>query len=156
MAYPWIDYTPDHAPVAESFLDDTARRMTGCEDGWEDYYTYWATHPATRMGENFWAKVICPEDRPIAVMALALHSDGTLTVSEFIVSPCERGKGHGTAILRDLLAHGREMLGVEFGRVLAVIYPHNTASKRAFEKAGFRFESAHPDGDAHYYVYERE
>ncbi len=154
MTYQWQDYTSADAPVAEFFLDDAARRFTGCEESWEDYCTYWLHEPETRLGENFWAKVIYLDDTPIAVMALFL-SDGVLLVSEYIISPAMRGKGHGSAILRDLLVHGREILSFEISRARCVIFPNNHASIRAFEKAGFRFETAHPDGDALYYVYGR-
>lgn len=155
MLYHWLDYTPAHASVAESFMDGDARRFTGCEDGWEDYYTYWASHPDTLMGKNFWGKLVCLEDQPVAVIALALQ-DGRMTISEFVVSPDMRGKGHGSAILRELLDRGTEILGVEIFYAMAVIFPDNTASARAFEKAGFGFETVHPDGDAYYYVYKRD
>ena len=153
MSYVWLDYSHADAPTVEAFLDDAARRMTGCEDGWEDYYTYWENHPDTHMGENFWAKVISLDDTPLAVMALFLH-DGVLSVSEYIVAPDLRGKGHGSAILRDLLANSQEVIGAKINCARAVIFPGNEASIRAFEKAGFHFASAHPDGDALCYVYE--
>ena len=35
----------------------------------------------------------------------------------------------------------------------AVIFPSNKASQKAFEKAGFKYETIHPDGDAMYYIY---
>ena len=154
MTYQWYDYTSADAPIAESFLDPAARRFTGCEEGWEDYCTYWLGEPETRLGENFWVKLIRLEGEPVAVMALFL-GDGVLLVSEFILSPAMRGRGHGSAILRELLACGEEILGFEIHRARAVIFPENRASIRAFEKAGIGFESAHPDGDALYYVYER-
>lgn len=152
MTYQWIPYTPAHAPVVEFFLDDIARTLTGCDEGWQAYYNYWANDPDTVLGENFWAQVISLCDRPIAVIAMGLN-DGILTVSEFIVAPNARGQGHGTAILRELITHGETVIGKPFNSALAVIYPNNMASKRAFEKAGFVFESAHPDGDAWYYIY---
>ena len=80
--------------------------------------------------------------------------EGRLTISEFIVSPEMRNQGHGTAILRELLRYTQEILGVSFQQAVAVIFPNNQASQRAFEKAGFIFESSHPDGDAWYYVYD--
>ena len=154
MTYQWYDYTRSDAAVSESFLDPVARRFTGCEEGWEDYCSYWLREPETRLGENFWVKLIHLEGEPVAVMALFL-GDERLLVSEYILAPSMRGQGHGSAILRELLAHGEEIVGFGITRARAVIFPHNQASIRAFEKAGFRFETAHPDGDALYYVYGR-
>ena len=155
MTYQWYDYTSADAPIAESFLDSAARRFTGCDEGWEDYCTYWLGEPETHPGENFWVKLIRLEGEPIAVMALFL-GDGVLLVSEYILSPAMRGQGHGSAILRELLSHGEEILGYEIPRARAVIFPENRASIRSFERAGFGFESAHPDGDALFYIYERD
>ncbi len=152
MTYQWIDYTSDYASIVETFLDDTARKLTGCDEGWQEYYDYLVKDPSICFDKNFWAKVISAEDRPIAVIAMGLYNR-TLTVSEFVVLPEVRGKGHGTAILRELLTCTQELLGVSFRRAVAVIYPNNQVSQRAFEKAGFVFESSHPDGDAWYYTY---
>lgn len=153
MIYQWNDYTSADAPIAESFLDPAARRFTGCEEGWEDYCTYWLCDPDTRLGENFWVKLIHLEGKPVAVMALFFGFDGLL-VSEYILAPAMRGQGHGSAILRELLAHGKEIVGFGITRACAVIFPENQASIYAFERAEFRFDSASPDGDALYYVYE--
>ncbi len=153
MTYQWIDFSPDLLDIVESFLDSTARRMSGCDEGWKDYYEYMINDPSIHFGKDFWVKVILENKIPIAVIALGLY-EGTLTVSEFIVSPEHRGKGHGTAILRELLIHEHEIIAHPFSRALAVIFPDNPASQRAFENAGFIFESAHPDGDAWYYTYQ--
>ena len=155
MTYQWYDYTRADAAVTESFLDPAARRFTGCEEGWESYCTYWLGDPDTRLGENFWVKLIHLAGEPVAVMALFL-GDERLLVSEYILAPSMRGKGHGSAILRELLAHGEEIVGFGITRARAVIFPENQASIHAFERAEFRFDSASPDGDALYYVYERD
>lgn len=153
MLYRWIDYTSEYASLVESWIDDVARRYTGCDDGWEDYFNYWKNDSQTQMGVNFWGKVICREDTPIAVISLGF-SENRFTVSEFIVAPQYRNQGYGAKILRELLAHGEEILGRPIESVFAVIFPDNISSQRAFEKAGFGFESAHPDGDAWYYTYQ--
>ena len=155
MTYQWMDYSPDYTSVIETFLDDTARTFTGCDEGWQEYYDCLLKEPSVSFGKNFWTKVISLEECPIAVIAVGLE-DGRLTVSELIVSPEMRKKGHGTAILRELLLHTQEIIGVSYRQAFAVIFPENHASQCAFEKAGFVFESAHPDGDAWYYVYDRK
>ncbi len=153
MKYRWIDYTSAHAPIVESWIDEIAKKYTGCDDGWEDYFNYWKNDSQTQMGENFWGKVICREDVPIAVISVGYH-ENRFTVSEFIVAPEHRNKGYGSDILMELLAEGEIILGRSIESAFAVIFPDNIPSQKAFEKASFRFESAHPDGDAWYYTYQ--
>lgn len=154
MIYQWTDYSPDYTSVIETFLDVTARNFTGCDEGWQEYYDSLLKEPSICFGKNFWTKVISLDECPIAIIAVGLDN-GNLTISEFIVSPEMRKKGHGAAILRELLIYTQEILGVSFQQAIAVIFPNNQASQRAFEKAGFIFESSHPDGDAWYYVYKK-
>ncbi len=71
------------------------------------------------------------------------------------VAPEERSKGKGSLIIADLIENSNELIGLQINQYKAVIFPNNPASKRAFEKAGFKFECAHPDGDAWYYVYDK-
>ena len=77
------------------------------------------------------------------------------TIQEFIVSPSYRGKGYGTAILNELLLCSNNIIGQDISFAEAVIYPDNIASQKAFQKAGFVYTNAHPDGDAWYYQYRR-
>ena len=152
MQYRWLDYVSDYAPLIDSWLDDDARRYTGCDDGWEDYFNYWKNDSQTQMGVNFWEKVIFCNDVPLAVVSIGF-SENRFTVSEFIVAPDYRNQGHGSVILRELLENGRMILGREVESAFAVIFPNNIPSQKAFQKAVFQFESAHPDGDAWYYTY---
>ena len=64
-----------------------------------------------------------------------------------------RGYGIGSAVLRELLDNGEDIIGQKTDKVMAVIFPGNTASQKCFEKAGFKYVSSHPDGDAWYYRY---
>ena len=153
MKYSFIKYTTEYTALAESFFDEEARRSTGCDDGWEDYYSYYLCDDAEeKLEEDFFVRLIYIENRPLGIIAFGIH-DRTLTVSEFVVAPDLRGKGHGSLILSELLREYTVSCGMEYDRAMAVIFPDNEASQKAFEKAGFVFDSAHPDGDAWYYVY---
>ena len=154
MRYQWTDYSPEYVSIIETFLDATARTFTGCDEGWQEYYDCLLQEPSVCFGKNFWTKIILLDGCPIAIIALGLE-DGKLTVSELIVSPEMRKQGHGTAILLELLRDTQEILCASFQQAVAVIFPNNQASQRAFEKAGFIFESSHPDGDAWYYIYKK-
>ena len=90
----------------------------------------------------------------IAAIAVGLWK-GELTISELIVAPEKRSRGSGSALLIELLENSGGILGKDFESAKAVIFPDNAASQKAFERAGFHFESAHPDGDAWYYVYRK-
>ncbi len=154
MNYQWIDYTDQYSRVVERWLDRTAKKYTGCDEGWDNFFTYWKNDDSQRAGENFWGKIVFEGGVPFAVIAVGYH-DGTFIIMEYIVAPKKRGKGYGSSALRELLACGTEIIGREIQSVEAVIYPTNVASQKAFEKAGFVFDRSHPDGDAWYYTYRK-
>jgi len=153
MKYRFLKYTEEHAALAESFFDEEARKMTGCEDGWADYYGYFLSGDAAeKLEEDFFVRLIFLENLPVGIIAFGVY-EGVLTVSEIAVSSELRGKGHGSAILTELLEEYTAECDISYERARAVIFPGNRASEGAFIKAGFVFESTHPDGDAIYYIY---
>lgn len=154
MKFTWDDYSATYKDVVETWLDEEAKKFTGCDDGFEGYYNYWVNEPDTTLGENFWAKIILQEDIPVGVLVIALW-ENVFTVSEYIISPNYRGKGIGPSALAEVLLEAKKILKKEIFEARAVIYPNNVASQKAFEKAGFQFESEHPDGDAWNYKYKR-
>ncbi len=154
MKFAWEDYSVTYKDVVETWLDEEAKRFTGCDDGFEEFYTYWVNEADTKPGENFWAKIILKDKFPVGVLVLGLW-ENVFTVQEYIISPGNRGKGIGSAALAELLKESREILGKEIFEACAVIYPSNIPSQKAFEKAGFVFESEHPDGDAWNYRYHK-
>ena len=154
MRFAWRDYDLNDGAVAEEWMDDVARRNTGCDDGWGSYVRYWMEEDDTIPGENFWCKIISENGEPFAAAAVG-YWEGLFTISEIVIAPEKRGRGYGSALIRELLENGEVILGKEIVSANAVIYPDNLASQKAFEKAGFRFESVHPDGDAWYYVYHK-
>ncbi len=154
MMFTWREYTEADASLADGWLDEAAIKLTGLDEGFDDCCQYWKEQPETLWGENMWAKLFCADGTPVGVCLLAMEK-GVLTVSEMLMDPKQRGKGYGSAALQELLAEGNAILGKQILSAKAVIYPDNIASQRAFVKAGFRFEKAHPDGDAWYYRYDR-
>ena len=58
MKYTWIDYNSAYEKIVDSWLDEDAQRFTGCDEGFEEYYQYWVNDVNTKLGENFWAKII--------------------------------------------------------------------------------------------------
>lgn len=160
MRFTWSDYGEEYFDLVESWLDDEARRMMGFDDGdedtWRAYYEYWIHDELTRLGENYWHKIVSVCGKPFAVMAVFLTGEKELSVSEYLVAPDMRNKGYGSAALTELLNFSDRIIGKESESAKAVIYPNNIASQKAFVKAGFQFESAHPDGDAWYYSYRKQ
>jgi len=155
MKFTWEDYSVTYKDVVESWLDEEAKKFTGCDDGFEEYYNYWVNETDTKLGENFWAKIILYENLPVGVLVIALW-ENVFTVSEYIVCPDYRGKGIGSSALAELLMESELILDAEIAEVHAVIYPNNVPSQKAFEKAGFQFESEHLDGDAWNYRYQKK
>lgn len=154
MKYTWIDYTAQYKDVVDSWVDEDAKRFTGCDEGFDKYYQYWANETETKLGENFWAKIIIDTD-PVGIIAIGLW-DGVFTISEFIIRPDRRGNGIGSSVLVESLAQSEKIIGVKIKDANAVIFPNNVASQKAFEKAGFIFYSEHPDGDAWNYRYQSD
>lgn len=155
MKFTWEDYSATYKDVVETWLDEEAKRFTGCDDGFEEYYNYWINEADTKLGENFWAKIILQDNIPVGILVLA-QWENVFTVSEYIISPDYRGNGIGSSALAELLTESKMILGVEILNASAVIYPNNVPSQKAFKKAGFRFESEHPDGDAWNYRYQKK
>jgi len=155
MRYNWRAYTADDAADVDGWMDDDARYYTGCDDGWDDYVRAMLDEDYIRPEENFFCRIIVDQTIPIAALALFLTEDGVLWISEFVVRPEMRGRGHGSAILAELVTSADAILGCTYKRAEAVIYPNNIASIRAFAAAGFHYTHTHPDGDAYYYRYGR-
>ncbi len=152
MRFNWIDYTPAYKETVDSWFDEDAKRFTGCDEGFDEYYQCCTNESETKLGENFWAKIIIDNTEPVGIIAIGL-SDNVFTISEFIIRPDRRGTGIGSSALVELLARSKNTIGVRINDANAVIFPNNIASQKTFEKAGFIFHSEHPDGDAWYYRY---
>ena len=108
MRFDWKDYGVDTMPFVEDWLDDYAVRMTGMDDGWRSFHEYWITEGGMTPGKDYWCKVVYDQATPFAVVAFSLY-EGNYHVMELLVKPEKRGKGFGTALLRDLLSNGETL-----------------------------------------------
>lgn len=152
MNYVWCDYDPTAMEYIEGWLDDDAVKSTGLDEGFRPFYDYWANEEGFDLGVNYWCKVVCENDIPVAVIAFCLY-EGNVTIMEIIVKPEKRGQGCGAALLKELLEN-EKIAGFPIHKSEAVIFPDNIASQKAFEKAGYRYHHTHEDGDAVIYHYE--
>ena len=152
MRFRWRVYTSEDESLVERWMDEEAKRFTGCEDGWAEFYRYWANEPDIVPDRNFWVILACENELPCAVFAI-FEKDRMFTFSECLVDPQKRGCGIGSAALRECLQYAYEIIGMRIGEAMAVIFPENTASQRMFMRAGFRYVDTHSDGDALYYLY---
>ena len=152
MRFQWIDYAPEYEDAVESWLDEDAVRFTGLDEGFREYFRYLIHDPDTKYGENFWVKILLEKEQPVGIMAVGLW-ENCFILSEIVIAASRRGNGIGSAAIREWIDCSDAIVGVPCENAKAVIFPSNTASQKAFEKAGFRFVSAHPDGDAWYYEY---
>lgn len=154
MNFVWRDYSPETMVYPESWLDDSAVKSTGLDEGFRSFYEYWAKEDGFAVGENFWCKVIFEDDKPFGVIAFCRH-EGAINIMEVLLAPDKRGQGKGSKLLKELLDN-EEILGFVVQKSEAVIYPGNIASQKAFEKAGYRYHRNRSDenGDSLLYVYE--
>lgn len=148
MSFVWRDYDPDTMGYLEGWLDEPAAKSTGLDEGIRAFYEYWAKEDGFAPGENFWCKVACQQEEPLAVVAFCLHEEAYI-IMEILVKPEKRGQGIGTELLKELL----ERFSIQ--RSEAVIFPGNIASQKAFANAGFRYHHSHEDGTAMYFVFNR-
>jgi RimJ/RimL family protein N-acetyltransferase len=142
----------DHVGERRQVIDVTLRLATADD---ADALLAWRNDPQTRAmsidaaevtndQHRAWlAKTIEREDRllfaaehagrAIGSVRLDAHGVACFEVS-LTVAPAERGKGYAVALLR-----AAEAIALARGavRLVAVIKPENTASRRAFEAAGF-------------------
>jgi len=151
----WIDCTEEYDELIGSWLDTEAVKYTGIDEGWKDYRDYYINEVSMQVGGKAYVKIAFDGVTPFGVIAICC-SEEQHWVSEYIISPFMRRKGYGTKALRDILLCGKGIIGEDVVTAMAVIFPNNVASQKCFEKAGFAYESAHPDGDAWYYLYSKE
>ena len=153
--YVWYDYDPNTMGFIENWLDESAVKSTGLDDGFRAFYAYWANTEGFVVGKNFWCKVTFEKDEPFAVIAFCQHECKTI-IMEVVIAPDKRSQGKGSALLKELL-NNEDIIGFTIQKSEAVVYPSNIASQKAFENAGFKYHHNHNDenGDSMNYVYER-
>ena len=103
MNFVWRDYDPETMSYVETWLDESAVRSTGLDDGFRAFYEYWANEDGFAVGENFWCKVVCENDTPVAVIAFCQYGQ-KVSIMEIVVDSQKRGQGIGTKLLKELLA----------------------------------------------------
>ena len=153
MVFTWTDYQTENAALVDSWLDDAAVRMTGIEDGFDEEWRATLKEAGSFPGCKDFCKIVSENGVPFAAVKYGFYQNNA-TVSVIIVDPTQRGKGRGSAVLRELVTNVNTLVGEKVDRLEAVIFPSNAASQKAFEKAGFVFERAHEDGDALYYSFD--
>ncbi len=146
MQFRWRNYISADAVLVDSWLDDYAVNETGLDDGWKSFFDYWQDENP-KYGATGFCLIAEENNVPFAVIYIGVIKNEAV-ISEYIVSPDMRGKGYGTAALKDIIINSNELLGTNIDVIQAVIYPSNKASQKAFEKAGFVKTSTHSDGDA--------
>ena len=67
------------------------------------------------------------------------------TIGEVLLRPDARGKGLGTAMIKELLDHSPEIIGKRMDSTDAVVFASNASSIRMFEKAGFTMKIREDD-----------
>ncbi len=152
--YVWRDYEPNVMHYIEYWLDESAVKSTGLDEGFCAFYEYWASEDGFAVGENFWCKVVFENDQPFAVIAFCRH-ENKIIIMEVLIDPEKRGQGKGSRLLKELL-NCKEIIGFSIQKCEAVIYHDNIASQKAFENAGFKYHHDHKDenGDSMNYIFD--
>ena len=134
--FEWQDYTKNDAALVDSWLDADAVRLTGLDEGFDEFCQYWENESDPARGEYFRCKIVTENQRPFAAIAFG-YCSGTVTIMEIVVDPALRGQGRGTAVLREIIKNAADWIKQPISVFEAVIFENNPASQIAFYKAGF-------------------
>ena len=134
--FEWQDYTKEYAALVDSWLDADAVRLTGLDEGFDEFCRYWENESDPARGEYFRCKIVSENQRPFAAIAFG-YCSGTVTIMEIIVDPALRGQGSGTAVLREFIKNVTDWIKQPISVFEAVVFKNNPASQVAFYKAGF-------------------
>ena len=134
--FDWQDYTKNHAPLVESWLDADTVRLTGLDEGFDEFFRYWRTESDPLRGELFWCKLVSENRHPLAVIAYGYFKE-TVTIMEIILDPNVRGQGKGTAIIQEFIKNAAKWIKQPISLFVAVVFEDNPASQKTFCKLGF-------------------
>ena len=149
MKFIWKNYDPDKMPFVEDWIDEQAASNTGIDNGFRSFHEYWITEGKLSPGKDYWCKVVYNDDGPFAVIAFSL-CDNSVHIMVMIAKPDVRGKGCGTSLLSELISDSNSIFNHKIIKSTAIIFPNNSASRKAFENAGFVLENSSDDGDVLY------
>ncbi len=145
MIFEWDDYKTEDAAEIDSWLDEEAVRFTAMDEGWNVDAAYWKENTADGM---FWCKTISSGGvltGAVYIIEWNEKDQRGFTIGEVLLRPEVRGKGIGTAMIKELLDHSHEIIGKRMDSADAVVFTSNTSSIRMFEKAGFRIKAREDD-----------
>ena len=145
MIFEWNDYKNEDAAEIDSWLDEEAVRFTSMDEGWNADAAYWMENTADGM---FWCKTISSGGvltGAVYIVEWNEENQGGFTIGEVLVRPDARGKGIGTAMIKELMDHSIEIIGKRMNSPDAVICASNASSIRMFEKAGFTMKIREDD-----------
>jgi RimJ/RimL family protein N-acetyltransferase len=90
---------------------------------------------ADRMADGSRAFLLFRDDHLVGDADLRNFRDGAAEFAFMIGDPAAQGKGMGTRFA--IMIHAFGFLRADLTRIFASIVPHNTASRRVFEKLGY-------------------
>ena len=155
MLLKWVDYCEKYEDEIKAWCQDelSLRYATNEGEGIKEDYEYWRNEDGFIHNKTCFCKVVLDGEQPVAVLIMLGSNDYPLNINPIIVNPAFRNKGYCTRIIKELLDNTREILDVDKKCFEAGIDLENTASIRAFEKAGFVLAGKHKGGDFTYWVY---
>ena len=150
MLFNWIDYISAYSALIDSWLDPSAEKMTGIDEGWDSYWNAVLLDAVNFPGCVDFCKLVLKEGQPIAVVAFGYYQND-VTISEIIVAPEMRAKGYGSDIIKELIQLSSNWFPDPISRFSAIVFAQNVASQKAFQNVGFQ-KKILPDGVTFEYV----
>ena len=150
MNYRFVDYDPVQHRALDAWRGGDIHRFA-MDNGISEEWQYYLDSDEYKTGADTFCKVVFLKDRPVAAMIVFCNPDYPVGINPIVVDPELTGRGIGSEILREFIANIDVILPFRSDRITVVIDNENSASIKAFTKAGFILTHMHPDGDAGYY-----
>lgn len=150
-----IDWTTDvgHLAAIEPTIDEVAQHAASLSAGYNDpanagLMGHTADIPpdevidsyADMIDEGARVFLLFLDDRLVGDGDLRNLHDGAAEFAFMIAAPSTQGKGLGTRFA--LMIHAAAFADVGLAQVFASVVPHNTASRRVFEKLGYALDDS--------------
>jgi RimJ/RimL family protein N-acetyltransferase len=145
-------YDPALHRALDAWQSDSIARFA-MDGSIREEWQYYLDASEYHAGVDTFCKVALLGDAPVAAMIVFCNPDYPVGINPIVVDPTRTGQGHGSAILREFIENIGAILPFHSDSIDVLIDLENTASIRAFEKAGFTPARLHPDGDA--VIYEK-
>lgn len=123
------------------FIRHVADRQVRTREAAEQYLEAGPLASYATHGFGLYAATLAVDGTPVGLSGILRRDTLPDPDLGYAILPAFRGRGVASEAAGLALAHGHDMLALP--RILAIVSPHNAASRRVLARLGFRHESMH-------------